>query len=309
MLDEHWPAVLAQIDVGLAAFDMIRQFTVRLTAEIAPPDAFYMSRPFVEQSPPAALHDHEFFEVFWIDSGSCLHFINGRTVRLVAGDVVFVRPPDRHAFQNDLEPPCRMVNVAFAMETARHFEQRYKDLAGRFFWSSEPMPHAERADMTGLAALRALERSLEGGKRTLARVESVLLQLMTGLFGAPREVPTEAPAWLLAACREMRDPQRLRGGVKTLVELTGRSHEHVARTFRALFGKSPSAWVNGMRMEWAARQLAETDRPIMDVALDCGMEDLSHFYRVFRQAHGRSPMRYRRGMQVELVHPLPTGPR
>ncbi|WP_176556142.1 helix-turn-helix transcriptional regulator [Rubellimicrobium rubrum] len=293
----------------MAAFDIPRQFTVRLTSEMGPQDAFYMSRPFIERRLPAALHDHEFFEVCWIDSGSCLHFINGRADRLEAGCVLFIRPPDLHAFQNDREPPCRMVNVAFAAETARHLEQRYDDMAGRFFWSGEAMPRLERADAAGLAALRAVERSLEGGAPTLARVECALLQIMVGLFGAAREVPPEAPAWLVSACREMRSPERLRGGVRTLVGLTGRSHEHVARTFRSLFGKSPSAWINGVRMEWAARQLAETDRPILEVALDCGMEDLSHFYRVFRQVHGRSPMRYRRSMRMELVHPLPSAGR
>nr|MBA3710432.1 AraC family ligand binding domain-containing protein [Planctomycetota bacterium] len=39
-----------------------------------------------------APHTHEFAEVFWCESGSGLHHINGQTIPLEAGDVVFMRP-------------------------------------------------------------------------------------------------------------------------------------------------------------------------------------------------------------------------
>lgn len=99
----------------------------------------------------------------------------------------------------------------------------------------------------------------------------------------------------------MRGPD-LRAGVPALVRLSGRGHEHVSRTVRRVQGLSPSAWINRQRME-AARRLAETEAPIVEVALDSGIEDLSHLYRLFKAEHGVTPLRYRRRCQTDLVHP------
>jgi AraC family cel operon transcriptional repressor len=46
-------------------------------------------------------------------------------------------------------------------------------------------------------------------------------------------------------------------------------------------------------MEFAARELRVTSRPIADIALDCGLNNLSHFYSLFRSAHGQTPRAYR----------------
>lgn len=197
-----------------------------------------------------------------------------------------------------------MINVAFAATTADHLHTRYADeLAGRYFWAVDDMPVTTTLDPSRLRELRHLERSLDRGARTLTRIEGFLLQVMGGLMSSDDALPTETPLWLATACEEMRDPERLREGVPALVRLTGRSHEHVSRSTRRFLGLSPSAWINRQRMDLAARRLTDTDASIIDVALDSGIEDLSHFYRVFKSEHGVTPARFRRRGRTNLVHP------
>ena len=43
----------------------------------------------------------------------------------------------------------------------------------------------------------------------------------------------------------------------------------------------------------AARRLAATRRPVTEIALDAGFDDLSNFIRTFRAEFGVSPSRYR----------------
>jgi AraC family cel operon transcriptional repressor len=78
-----------------------------------------------------------------------------------------------------------------------------------------------------------------------------------------------------------------------LTRVAGRSAEHVARSVRWVFGITPSDYVNRVRMEHAARELRVTTRPIADIALDCGLNNLSHFYALFRRAHRLTPRAYR----------------
>ena len=56
---------------------------------------------------------------------------------------------------------------------------------------------------------------------------------------------------------------------------------------------SPSAYTNERRMEYAALMLGSTDTSIENIAHDCGIENLSHFYRLFRARYGVTPRRYR----------------
>ena len=47
------------------------------------------------------------------------------------------------------------------------------------------------------------------------------------------------------------------------------------------------------RLRRAARQLADDDKPVTDVAYDVGFNDLSNFVRTFHRAAGVSPRRFR----------------
>jgi AraC family cel operon transcriptional repressor len=43
----------------------------------------------------------------------------------------------------------------------------------------------------------------------------------------------------------------------------------------------------------ARRQLEMGDREIVEIALDCGIENLSHFHALFRRETGTTPRAYR----------------
>ena len=295
---------MGEIDKKVDNIDQAGVRVVSLAAELGSTDAFHISRSLVRRTPPVMRHRHEFFEVFWITTGYCTHFINAREEQITPGMLAFIRPDDTHAFQNFSIAPCRMINVAFSQATAGFLQDRYGDeLGSRFFWSESENPSSYLLDQKSLDELDYLEKALDRGARTPARIEAFLLHVMTTLLSNETEVPGTAPTWLLNACEAMHDPASLREGVQFLVRNSGRSHEHVARSFRRHFGQTPSSWVNGMRMSLAARLLLSDDQPILEIALACGIEDLSHFYRLFRQTHGVSPRRYRRRQQVDLVDP------
>jgi|GEM_PF-6710230 AraC family transcriptional regulator len=47
-------------------------------------------------------------------------------------------------------------------------------------------------------------------------------------------------------------------------------------------------------MEHAARELRITDRPILDILLECGFSGAYQFYKRFQDFHRLSPAAYRR---------------
>ena len=56
-------------------------------------------------------------------------------------------------------------------------------------------------------------------------------------------------------------------------------------------------------MNHAARRLTGTSAPLLEIATDCGLPNLSHFHKLFFTADGETPLRYRRTRQKNLIQP------
>ncbi len=65
------------------------------------------------------------------------------------------------------------------------------------------------------------------------------------------------------------------------------------RRFRKVFGGSPRQYLLRIRVEAAAKRLAETDDTVSMIAQDCGFHDHAHLSRSFRRLMHHSPTAYR----------------
>jgi AraC family transcriptional regulator len=76
--------------------------------------------------------------------------------------------------------------------------------------------------------------------------------------------------------------------------LAGLSKFHFNRLFKSATDVSPSRYHINLRMEQAKRQLRETKKSVVEIALDVGYATPSHFAQLFRRETGLSPSDYRR---------------
>lgn len=267
-------------------------------------ERFHFARKRLEAKPPRVLHTHDYPECFWFERGRVMHWVNGEKATIGPGRLVFMRAPDVHGFQALGSEPCRIVNIMFHPDSAEHLVARYgSDLAGKFFWSTARLPESYPLLEAQQQTLDRLAHELQTGPRSLARIESFLLGVMTRVVDQTEDIASHAPPWLIAACQASRDPEVFRLGASGFVRAAGRAHEHVCRAARQYLGVSPSAYVNRLRMDHAARLLSGSDDSITNIALDCGLENLSHFYRMFRDRFGTTPRAYRLRHQRDAVQP------
>ncbi|MEM6638172.1 MAG: AraC family transcriptional regulator [Pseudomonadota bacterium] len=272
---------------------------LRCDSYLGPTDAFAFVRKTIGAG--GSLHCHDFFEVLLVERGELLHQINGGAVHLPSGALVFIRPDDVHTLI-PVAADCQIINIAFRAETADHLAARYgADLGARFFW--KPGPEPETLVLIGPQRERAINTALElqTSLRALIRIEEFLLTIMLRVAGLALSGTGRAPDWLLRACEAAREPRVFRRGATGFVEAAGRSHEHVCRTARTFLGLSPSAYVNRLRMEYAAMELGRSDHSISEIAALCGIENLSHFHGLFRRHYGVTPRAYRKARGP--VHP------
>ncbi len=78
-----------------------------------------------------------------------------------------------------------------------------------------------------------------------------------------------------------------------LAQLLGISQFHFGRLFKQSLGLSPYQYLLQQRVERAKKLLKQTDKPIVDIAFDCGFNSHSHLSSQFRQLTGMTPKAYR----------------
>lgn len=78
-----------------------------------------------------------------------------------------------------------------------------------------------------------------------------------------------------------------------LAAMAGYSVVHFHRIFTAHVGEGVNSYVRRVRMERAAQQLLQEERPITDIALESGYETPASFGKVFKQTFGVSPSEFR----------------
>lgn len=68
---------------------------------------------------------------------------------------------------------------------------------------------------------------------------------------------------------------------------------HFARRVKAITGKDPTHFIRERRARLACSLLEQTDLPISDIYIRCGLESANYFSRVFKMEIGVSPTEYR----------------
>lgn len=81
--------------------------------------------------------------------------------------------------------------------------------------------------------------------------------------------------------------------VQDVLEFCPFSRSHFHSLFKQETGRTFVQYLSALRCDHAARELQATDKPIVDVAMESGFNNLSHFYHVFKRHRGMSPRAFR----------------
>jgi AraC family cel operon transcriptional repressor len=261
---------------------------------------YHYASGFFDSPVPSNFHDHDFYEIFWVEEGEGVHHINHRKRTLREGMVVLVKDTDIHALSAGAEKTMRIANLAFS-------KRCWEDLFKRYFpEEKDPMQLTSPSREIPLRhedflAIRRQSQRLNSAVRTRAQLDFFLLEI---LFLRRHSTASETqrpmvPDWLDAACLGIKKTEHLPQGLESFYRLAGRSPDHVARACRTHLGISPTEVVNAARLEHAAARLSATDDTILDIADDCGLPNLAHFYKLFAARFGTTPRQYR--MQARLI--------
>jgi AraC family transcriptional regulator, transcriptional activator of pobA len=252
-------------------------------------------------------HRHDFYHLFWIESGDGTFVSDGRSYPLTRGSLIFVSPGQVHAWKcNDtlkgyvlcFEPaslfggsdrPYRLLHdlaqfsattkdratFQVAGSTYRILRVAFKNLADEFHGSAEFRCDMVRSQITAL----------------LIRLHRLCLSTPSVEVQAYSTHLTNRFLSLLE--KEAGKLQRARYYTSALSV----SPRVLVDAVLAEIGKSPSAWMRDRTLLEARRLLIYTDLTISEIAYRLNFRNVSYFVRFYRRLAGVPPGASR-GVQV-----------
>lgn len=243
-------------------------------------------------------HDHDYFEIFLLHGGSVLHTVNDRQIKLRKGTLVFIRPKDQHIYERDADHECQIINLAVRskdMDALWAFLGPGFD-AGRLLNAEMPpmvlLSVVENDVLTNrLMSLNTIPISHKNLFQTEMRI--TLLEIFSRYFSQYKTTPIELPEWLDRLISEMTKPSNFVEGTPALERLSFKSSGHLCRMFKKHLQKTPTQYVNELRLNYAANLLLRSDKKIITIAYDSGFENLSHFNHLFKNFFKQTPKQFR----------------
>ncbi len=85
-----------------------------------------------------------------------------------------------------------------------------------------------------------------------------------------------------------------------LARIAKLSTSYFSAAFKTTMGIPPHNYIVIRRVEFAKYRMLNSDAPLCEIALDCGLADQAHLSRIFRRVTGTTPSAWRRALNSTL---------
>lgn len=255
-------------------------------------------------SQTASLHSHTFYEVFLVVSGEAYHLVNNSVQLIKKGDFVFIRPQDVHCYEFYISDTFRIFNLGFSTQlftgTVQYLEAsaESKSLCNNVLPPSIHLSDTKIELIAGLfetigKAQQDVEKNRQksanvsfASERVIRLTKVVLAQILLEFIekADKGEVCLQQnfySDWFDAVVLEMKKTQNFKQGLYRMILLAGCSKNHLCRVCKKKLGCSPTEFINKRRLIYASYLLSCTDEDVLTISVDCGFNNVSHFFHLF----------------------------
>jgi len=255
----------------------------------------------VEPRTPQArfpLHNHEFGEVVIVMSGNGWHLWNDEPQLITSGEVLYIRPEDRHAFEevHDLYLTNFIYRPSDRLLRPDRIHELLENPGSNQRW--QLTEHSVRQLRPLIAELSREAHS--DGPHSDVMAECLFIQLAVALWRL--RIPI--------ACDELENPGHFGNvlaylrrhcteevNVEEVALRSGFSLRTFTRMFRAATSTTPHKYLVELRIGRAMQEIRANQHSITEVAFASGFNDSNYFSSCFKKRTGVSPSEYRRHAQ------------
>ncbi len=228
------------------------------------------------------IHAHELSHFCFVLSGNYNEKIGSRLFERKPTTLVYYPPNASHPEEHLTHGRHLLVEIDFkGLEKVGECGARLNEpvlLSGDSLWLAARMykEFSERDEFSALA------------------LESISNEL---LIAASRQYRKKAerkpPQWLESVKDYLHENFSMPPGLNELAKADGVHPTHLARVFRQFENCTTGDYVRQIRIENARRIILATNKPLVEIALDTGFADQTHFTRSFKRITGMTPAKFR----------------
>ena len=245
-------------------------------------------------------HCHPYYELSYIEHGSCRFFIEDAMYDLHDGDFLLI-PPHMFHYTRYLFGSCLRCGIYFRYEDlGRELPQFMPD--GKNFFSQLRVfqaPSGCRRELTALIGRMAAEEQAYDERSPLllkSQLRALLLlcsRVCIYLADSPASIHT-TDRQVLQAARFINEHFRQQISATDIAAAAGFSPNYLSRKFREAAGIGVHDYLVFIRLRNAAFELLSTEDSVTDIALRNGFSDSNYFKDVFKKKYGMTPREYRK---------------
>ena len=250
-------------------------------------------------------HTHDYVEVIYMCSGETTHIVNGNTIKLEQGDLLFLNQSVTHevcrAGEQDVAVNFIVLPEFFSAPLSMIGEEQtplrkflVDCLCGRnaeagylYFDVSDVKPIQNLLENLLWILIEDTPNKRKMSQMTMALV---FLQLLAHTETLTTADPDDAVVWQVLRYVELHYAD---GSFADLAKQLYYDVSWLSREIKRKTGKTYTQLVQEKRLAQTAFLLKNTDRNVDDIAAAVGYENVGYFHRIFRQHFNLSPRQYR----------------
>lgn len=259
---------------------------------------------------PGKYHTHNFIEIFYIFSGTCIHVCHQQKYNLCAGDFCFWEYDAPHKIISNSDN-FLAINILIRRNC---FEKMFfpllktQNILSSYFQNilygntSHPMilfrTGSDKKLRYFVSCLYQEETHKDTyyGEMMTNFLSEILIYLLRTHLSHVISKTTEHSTGVTAILQYIQEHYN----TVTLNEVCSQfsySPAYLSRLIKKSFGMTFSEIIKNQRLDRAKWLLENTEMSIPDIALEVGCTDTSHLYRLFKQDLCTTPLKYRHAYQ------------
>ncbi|WP_273852117.1 AraC family transcriptional regulator [Guptibacillus spartinae] len=235
-------------------------------------------------------HFHEYYVIGFIESGQRRLSCKNKEYEIGTGDLIFFNPYDNHACEsiNNETLDYRCLNIK--PEVMRKVT---KEITGQDYLPSFVSPVSYRSEHANL--LHNLHQMVMDEISDLEKEETfyfLIQQLIEEYAVAKEDTQIVTKHEIEKVCRFLETHYAEDIGLEDLATVANMNKYSLLRSFTRYLGITPYRYLQTVRINEAKDRLEQGMKPL-DVAMETGFIDQSHFSHIFKEFIGLTPGQYR----------------